>query len=70
MIVKNEAEVLARCLDSVKGADELIIVDTGSEDNTIEIAKRYTDKVYDDFTWCDSFEKPTVLDFKKESASG
>ena len=65
MIVKNEAEVLARCLDSVKGADELIIVDTGSEDNTIEIAKRYTDKVYDDFTWCDSFEKARNHALKK-----
>lgn len=55
MIVKNESEVLARCLDSVKGADEIIIVDTGSEDNTVEIAKKYTDKVFEDFKWEDSF---------------
>ena len=39
MIVKNEEEVLARCLDSLKGLmDEIIIVDTGSTDNTKEIA--------------------------------
>ena len=55
MIVKNEEKVLARCLDSLAPAmDEIIIVDTGSEDQTKEIAKRYTDKVYD-FKWTGSF---------------
>ena len=47
MIVKNEEEVLARCLDSVQGlTDEIVIVDTGSQDATIQTAKRYTDLVY------------------------
>ena len=46
MIVKNEEKVLARCLDSLSGLwEELIIVDTGSTDLTKEIAKKYTDKV-------------------------
>lgn len=55
MIVKNEEKVLARCLDSLAPAmDEIIIVDTGSEDRTKEIARRYTDKVYD-FQWTGSF---------------
>jgi len=55
MIVKNEEKVLARCLDSLKGIwDELIIVDTGSTDKTKEIAARYTDKIYD-FEWIDDF---------------
>ena len=55
MIVKNEEKVLARCLDSLKGIwDELIIVDTGSTDGTKEIAARYTDKIYD-FKWIDDF---------------
>lgn len=55
MIVKNEEEVLARCLDSVRGlADEVVIVDTGSSDGTKEIAARYTDQVYD-FPWVDDF---------------
>lgn len=55
MIVKNEERVLARCLDSLVSAmDEIIIVDTGSTDATKEIAKRYTDNIYD-FKWTGSF---------------
>ena len=57
MIVKNEEALLSRCLESVKGADEIIICDTGSTDGTIEVAKKYTDKIYTDFTWCDDFAK-------------
>lgn len=57
MIVKNEEEVLARCLECVKQfADEIVIVDTGSEDDTKDIAKKYTDLVFD-FAWCDDFGK-------------
>lgn len=55
MIVKNEEKVLARCLDSIADVmDEIIIVDTGSNDSTKEIAQHYTDKVYD-FKWTGSF---------------
>ena len=55
MIVKNEEEVLARCLDSVRGiADEIIICDTGSTDQTKEIAARYTDLVYEE-PWQEDF---------------
>lgn len=57
MIVKNEEAMLAHCLESVKEADEIIICDTGSQDNTVEIARKYTNKVYTDFTWCDDFAK-------------
>jgi glycosyltransferase involved in cell wall biosynthesis len=54
MIVKDVAENLIDCLEPIKNmVDEIIIVDTGSKDNTKEIAKRYTDKVYD-------FEIPKV----------
>lgn len=64
MIVKNESPVLARCLDCVKQfADEIIIVDTGSKDNTKDIAKLYTDKVYD-FKWCDDFSVARNYSFK------
>ena len=55
MIVKNEEDVLARCLDSAAGlVDEIVIVDTGSTDRTREIAARYTDKIFD-FPWRDDF---------------
>ena len=55
MIVRDEEEVLARCLDSVLPAvDEIVIVDTGSRDRTKEIAAEYTDKVYD-FEWREDF---------------
>lgn len=55
MIVKDEEDVLARCLQSVKGIpDEIIIVDTGSTDRTKDIAKSFTDRVYD-FPWVDDF---------------
>ncbi|MCI8649979.1 MAG: glycosyltransferase [Anaerotruncus sp.] len=65
MIVKNEEDVLARCLDSVqKLADEMIIVDTGSEDATQEIARRYTDQVYQ-FEWIDDFAAARNFSFSK-----
>lgn len=57
MIVKNEEGMLGRALESAKNADEIVVCDTGSEDKTIEIANKYTDKVYTDFVWCDHFGK-------------
>jgi len=55
MIVKNEEESLPRALGSIKGlADEIIVVDTGSTDKTVEIAKSFGAKVYF-FEWCDDF---------------
>ncbi len=67
MIVKNEENVLARCLDSIADLmDEIIIVDTGSTDRTKEIAKKYTDKIYD-FTWIDDFAAARNYSFSKAS---
>ena len=65
MIVKNEQDILARCLDSYAGTyDELIIVDTGSTDNTKEIAAHYTDKIYD-FEWINDFSAARNFAFSK-----
>lgn len=55
MIVKNEAENLPRCLDSIKHAvDEIVMLDTGSIDNTIDIARSYGARVAE-FKWQDDF---------------
>jgi glycosyltransferase involved in cell wall biosynthesis len=54
-IVKNESSCLEQCLTSVVGIDEIVICDTGSEDNTIDIAKKFTDKVFTDYKWNDDF---------------
>jgi hypothetical protein len=57
MIIMNEEKWLENCLNSIKDlVNEIIIVDTGSIDNSKEIAKRFTDKVYD-FEWCRDFSK-------------
>jgi len=56
LIVQNEEALLPRCLESVKGLDEIIIVDGGSIDRTKQIASEYTDKIFD-FPWCDNFAK-------------
>lgn len=67
MIVKNEELTLARCLESAKTiADEIIIVDTGSTDKTKEIAKTFTDKIYD-FEWIDDFSAARNFSFSKAS---
>lgn len=57
MIVKNEDAFLDQCLKSIKDyVDEIIIVDTGSTDGTVEIARRFTDKLYF-HAWENSFSK-------------
>jgi glycosyltransferase involved in cell wall biosynthesis len=55
MIVKNEERVLGDCLTSIKPwVDEIIVIDTGSTDRTVEIAKGHGAKVHH-FPWTKSF---------------
>lgn len=51
LIVRDEAANLPACLDSVRFADEIVIVDSGSRDATVDIAREYTDKVYVEPDW-------------------
>lgn len=67
MIVKDEEMHIARCLDSIADlVDEIIIVDTGSKDRTVEIASGYTSKVYS-YPWKDDFSDARNYSFSKAS---
>ena len=55
LIVKNEERFLGQCLASVKGlAHQVVVVDTGSTDRTVEIAREHGAHVHS-FAWCDDF---------------
>jgi glycosyltransferase involved in cell wall biosynthesis len=67
MIVKDEAQILEKALVALdKYNYEIVIVDTGSEDNTKEIAFKYTDKVYD-FKWVNDFSLARNYSISKAS---
>lgn len=57
IITKNECDMLRKCLTSLKSFDaEIVVVDTGSTDGTIEMAREFTDSIYE-FEWVDDFAK-------------
>jgi len=65
MIVKNEEAVLARCLSSIAPyVDEIVIVDTGSVDDTQKIASIYTDSIHS-FPWKNDFAAARNFSFSK-----
>lgn len=65
MIVKNEEDVIGRCLKCVKDIfDEIIVVDTGSDDKTTEIVKKYTNNLYY-FKWIEDFAAARNYAFSK-----
>lgn len=51
MIVKNEANNIRSCLEALQWADEIVVLDTGSEDNTIQICKDFGAKVFIQEIW-------------------
>ncbi|MCL2101380.1 MAG: glycosyltransferase [Fibromonadales bacterium] len=67
MIVKNEEKNIGECLESARGlADEIIVVDTGSNDKTIEIAKSYGAKI-EHFAWTKDFSAARNYSISKAS---
>lgn len=65
MIVRDEEETIERVLDSVKSfADEIIVVDTGSKDKTVALAKKKKVKIYH-FDWVDDFSAARNFSFEK-----
>lgn len=66
VICKNEEKNIGKLLESVKGTlfDEIIIVDTGSQDKTVEIAKKYTSDVHF-FEWINDFSAARNYAFSK-----
>lgn len=67
MIVKNEEKYLRDCLDSVKGVvDEIVLVDTGSTDNTVKIAEEFGAKIFN-YTWKNDFADARNFALSKSS---
>ena len=65
MIVRQEEKALERCLEGIADAvEEIVIVDMGSTDRTKEIARQFTDKIYD-FPWVDDFAAARNFAFSK-----
>ncbi|MDL2248968.1 glycosyltransferase [Tyzzerella sp. OttesenSCG-928-J15] len=65
MIVKNEEDNLDACLSTVYDiVDEINIVDTGSTDKTVEIARKYTDRIFF-FEWINDFSAARNFSFSK-----
>lgn len=68
MIVKDEETVLPRCLKSVQGLfDEIVVIDTGSKDHTREIARAFGAFVYD-LPWRDDFSATRNFSFSKATS--
>ena len=67
IITKNEADKIDRCLSCIKDFPfEIIVVDTGSTDNTLEVVGKYTDKIFH-FDWVDDFSKARNFSISKAS---
>lgn len=69
LIVKNEAANIGRCLDSMKNiVQQIVVMDTGSTDNTIEIARAYGAEIYA-YEWRDNFAAAKNAALEKANGS-
>lgn len=65
LIVRNEEQTLARCLGSLAGAvDEIVVVDTGSTDATVDVARSFTGRIFD-FPWRQDFAAARQFAFEQ-----
>ncbi len=65
MIVRNEQSILAPCLNAIKNlVDEIVVIDTGSEDRSGDLARIYGARV-SNFRWCDDFSAARNLSLEK-----
>ena len=65
IITKNEAQKFKKCLQALEQSGaEIVVTDTGSTDDTVEIARQYTDFVYY-FEWCNEFAEARNFDATK-----
>lgn len=62
IITHNEEDNIEECLESVKWADEIVVLDSFSEDETVNICRRYTDKIFQSKFTNFSLQKNMVLD--------
>lgn len=68
LIAKNEENNIGRCLESIKDiADEIVLVDTGSTDATIDIAKKYNAKVFTT-VWENDFSTPRNMSIENATS--
>lgn len=68
MIVKNEEKYLKKCLNNIKDLiNNIIIVDTGSTDNTIEIAREFNAKIYN-YKWTNDFSEARNFSISKATS--
>lgn len=64
----NCAKELKRCLESVKWSDEIVIVDMGSIDNTLDVAKKYNARIYSRIPENGNFDKNRKFGMEKASS--
>ena len=68
LIVKNEAPIIGRCLESIKDFHEIVVVDTGSTDGTQDICRSFGATVFEDYAWSDDFAE--ARNHAKSKATG
>lgn len=65
IIAKNEEAKIQRCLSSLSFVDEIIVLDSGSTDNTVALARKFTDKVYETDWQGYGIQKQRALNYAK-----